>query len=677
MAPSMRKGQRCKLLVTIQSASNLRAADINFFGPGTSDPYVKCKIRGKPFPPNLSFETKVLPKTLNPIWTDEDHLMEPIVPGDAIEFEIYDRDRFGAHDLLGKATLEFHQFYPNGFFDSLVLMEAGSKQQGKATLKVNVECEGMTSAGDLDPRCFIQILRATNLKAADWGLAKKSTSDPYVVCQIVGKERTEIKTKVIMETLEPEWNEEFEMIDYEIGDDISFQVMDWDNRGADDPLGDYTISYADYWKDGAEYHTELELNNTGMEAVSLLEVKVTTEVPELPKVVVHDPAYHVVRGMTWPVPFQLRSLDTGRTHRLAGYTRIGRSAKQLDASIDLILNGPGTKDISKLHATIKCWQPPDSQEWHLRLYKRGKHGTVKINFSVLTSDEVTWIECGQLRYDLMKDAISQLTGFDPSLVTVNFNDNPTVAGRLLDHATSLVQAEVDIPPEDNTWNLTEDLGIKLSDMSELQLVDILGTACAYVGTKLLQMGMRPFTIVQASGILCDIDTMVGPNWVCGSCGTENDDRHAFCAFSTCQRAGEGFGAGPGGGHAGGGTSVGNVQVDGICGIEIHSGDTIRFGINESWLLDKVSLFPRSNMAMAAVKIISGKAAEDPTEIRNLRIPNIASHHALQGCMTWFDLSRVVLEWLGEPDEPPCVDAIEVLDEVGALMSRHEAATLEE
>jgi hypothetical protein len=199
------------------------------------------------------------------------------------------------------------------------------------------------------------------------------------------------------------------------------------------------------------------------------------------------------------------------------FTRIGRSTTKLDPSIDLVLSGPGTEDISREHAIIKAWQPPDSTVWCVRVYP------------------------------------------------------------------------------------THTVGIEA----------------------------------------------------------------------------RGYGYGPGGGHTCGGTSVFGVQADPEIGTEISPGSVIRFGVNELWALEKAALFTRSQEAAMAMMKATAMDQVDPTEVRCLRVPNVAAFHALQGCTTWFDLMRVVLELLGEPDEPPCVEAVEVQDELGAPVSRHVAQSLEE
>jgi len=254
-----------------------------------------------------------------------------------------------------------------------------------------------------------------------------------------------------------------------------------------------------------------------------------------------DPGAHVTPADRWPVPFVLRSLETGRVHQLLAFTKVGRSRTHLDPQIDLVIDGPASADVSRLHAVVKVWQLPDSTQWNLRIYPLHSQGLY----------------------------------------------------------------------------------------------------------------------------------------------------------------GAGSGHGPGGGHSGGGTSVQSVKaspqiidrlnsgtitrseyfrqscVEQHIGSEIAPGSIIRFGIHEMWMVDRCALFQRCQLAAVAMGATKSLVSEDPTEVRHLVVPNAAAHHALQGCRKWFDLMRVVLEWLGEPDEPPCVESIEVQDELRNPISRHVALTLEE
>merc|ERR1711959_374139 len=69
--------------------------------------------------------------------------------------------------------------------------------------------------------------------------------------------------------------------------------------------------------------------------------------------------------------------------------------------------------------------------------------------------------------------------------------------------------------------------------------------------------------------------------------------------------------------------------------------------------------------------------DDPMLMRDLYIQTIACHDAIQSCKDWISIVRVTLEWLNEPDEPPCVDCIEVTDELRRTASVHQISVFEE
>lgn len=110
---------------------------------------------------------------------------------------------------------------------------------------------------------------------------------------------------------------------------------------------------------------------------------------------------------------------------------------------------------------------------------------------------------------------------------------------------------------------------------------------------------------------------------------------------------------------------------------LYSGDVIRFGARELWVVERASLHPKSALAGAAVRRAHGYEIEDPVDVREFTVHTPQCHWAIQRCKSWTSLVQVVLEYLKEPDEPPCVDYIEVKDERGQVVSTHTAVTLEE
>jgi hypothetical protein len=139
----------------------------------------------------------------------------------------------------------------------------------------------------------------------------------------------------------------------------------------------------------------------------------------------------------------------------------------------------------------------------------------------------------------------------------------------------------------------------------------------------------------------------------------------------------GAGRAPGGGHAGGGTTVDSIPVPSDIGAWVEPGNILRFGVNELWVLERATLHQSSPLAELACEKARMNYLEDPAVVRDLQIPSLACNSALHRCKDWVSLVAVVLESRSEPDEPPCADAIEVRDERGKPLCRYESYTFEE
>lgn len=75
-----------------------------------------------------------------------------------------------------------------------------------------------------------------------------------------------------------------------------------------------------------------------------------------------------------PVPFQLRSQETDRIHRLNAVTRIGRSTQQMNPDVDLVI-GRHSQDVSRVHAEISVFRDDDDPNiWVVRICSFGTNG---------------------------------------------------------------------------------------------------------------------------------------------------------------------------------------------------------------------------------------------------------------------------------------------------------------
>lgn len=281
-----------RLRVTVLEAKGLRAADVSVMGRligggGTSDPYCCCEVLGKP---DTKFQTKHISKTLEPQWNEE-HEIEDYEQGDPLEFTVFDYDE-GSNDLLGKATLGSSHFDREGGFEgNLGLRESAAKVAATLLVKVEVLPPLLPEAPRISvhgSRLLVTVFRAKGLRAADINVMGKlrggrGTSDPYCCCEVLGKPDTKFQTTHINKTLEPEWNEEHEIDDYEPGCPLEFRVFDHDQGSGDDLLGRVTL-FSNYFDREGGFEGELRLRESGTQGpAAKLFVRVEVLPPLLPE----------------------------------------------------------------------------------------------------------------------------------------------------------------------------------------------------------------------------------------------------------------------------------------------------------------------------------------------------------------------------------------------------------
>jgi len=135
----------------------------------------------------------------------------------------------------------------------------------------------------------VTIVSAKGLRNADW----VGKSDPYVVCQLKDKPDSSFQTRVINDSLNPEWNHETEVPDYHVGDILVFNVKDSDMLTSD-ALGSASLETRQFIDNG--FDGELKLDNAEKNKQSSLWVKV--EVVQ-PKVVVNIVNARGLRNADW------------------------------------------------------------------------------------------------------------------------------------------------------------------------------------------------------------------------------------------------------------------------------------------------------------------------------------------------------------------------------------------
>jgi Ca2+-dependent lipid-binding protein len=193
---------------------------------------------------------------LNPEWNHEEDFTG-YCKGDSITFTVKDLDPAKPDDALEKVVLETSQFFPDGYDGEVPLTEAGSGIEAFIKLKVVV----------VHPKVRVIVSSAKGLRNADW----VGKSDPYCICEVVGKQDVRFATSSVDDNLNPQWNHEAELVGYQVSDALTFIVKDKDPLKPDDILGSVSLPYSSF-RNG--FDGELNLTETAEGITSTLQVKV-------------------------------------------------------------------------------------------------------------------------------------------------------------------------------------------------------------------------------------------------------------------------------------------------------------------------------------------------------------------------------------------------------------------
>jgi Ca2+-dependent lipid-binding protein len=216
------------MIITLVEAKGLAAADKG----GTSDPYCTLELEKLGKQDVQKFRSRTEHKTLDPAW------------GQAFKFTLGTYEQVFKHDgvsLKDAATNMLSMVHREDVFKDIA-------QKGVAALAAvadethekDEENKKMLGDAQAPAILLINVLKAKNLMSADSG----GTSDPYVRIHVGIEIANGKKTKVIKKTLNPEWNEHFEIQirEKQRKDMITIEVFDKDVIGKDDSLGKISIA---------------------------------------------------------------------------------------------------------------------------------------------------------------------------------------------------------------------------------------------------------------------------------------------------------------------------------------------------------------------------------------------------------------------------------------------------
>ncbi|CAG5098639.1 Oidioi.mRNA.OKI2018_I69.XSR.g15847.t1.cds [Oikopleura dioica] len=220
------------LKVHVMNANDLPAMDLN----GTSDPYVKVYVLPDK---KKKFETKVQKKSLNPVFDETFNfkVLYKEIGSKTVVLAVYDFDRFGKHDIIGKIEVPLNSIDLGQIFETTKELEAADKDSEKLG-DVCFSLRYVPTSG----KFTVVILEAKNLKKMDaCGL-----SDPYVKVNLMqnGKRLKKKKTTVKKNTLNPYYNESFSFeVPFEQIQKVTvvITVLDYDQVGSNDPIGKVVV----------------------------------------------------------------------------------------------------------------------------------------------------------------------------------------------------------------------------------------------------------------------------------------------------------------------------------------------------------------------------------------------------------------------------------------------------
>uniref|UniRef100_A0A3B4WTY7 Extended synaptotagmin 1 n=1 Tax=Seriola lalandi dorsalis TaxID=1841481 RepID=A0A3B4WTY7_SERLL len=202
------------LRIHLLEAQNLIAKD-NFMGgmvKGKSDPYVKIRVAG------ITFRSHTIKENLNPIWNELYEVILTQLPGQEIQFELFDKD-IDQDDFLG-FKLSLRDIISAQFIDTWYTLN--DVKSGR----VHLVLEWLARVSDL-PR-LEQILQYQSQQVYQnkvvpsaavlfvyveraHGLLKKSGKDPKAGAEIILK-GVSYKTKVCERSTSPRWDEAFHFL---------------------------------------------------------------------------------------------------------------------------------------------------------------------------------------------------------------------------------------------------------------------------------------------------------------------------------------------------------------------------------------------------------------------------------------------------------------------------------
>ncbi|XP_039956096.1 extended synaptotagmin-2 isoform X3 [Bactrocera tryoni] len=226
------------LRIHVIEAKDLMKKDIGVLGKGKSDPYAVINVGAQ------EFKTQIIENNVNPKWDYWCEAVVEVTQHTFLVFRLYDWDRTGDDESLGRATIEIFNVIKRGIVDTWLTLEDAKHgllhvrmQWYKLTAEPNdlqaaiVETQQLRVTSMSTALLTVFIDSAKNLKQA----RTSSKPDPYLIA-MVGKHKEQ--TAMIMRDDSPVWEQGFTFL-VSNPENESLQIRIVDQKTSND-IGQYT-----------------------------------------------------------------------------------------------------------------------------------------------------------------------------------------------------------------------------------------------------------------------------------------------------------------------------------------------------------------------------------------------------------------------------------------------------
>ncbi|KAH0560827.1 multiple C2 and transmembrane domain-containing protein isoform X2 [Cotesia glomerata] len=244
--------------IVLVEAKSLLPMDID----GLSDPYVKFRLGTE------KYKSKVVNKTVNPVWLEQFdlHLYEDPYLGQELEVTVWDRDKGHQDDLMGRTTIDLaglerettHRIWKeleDGAGSIFLLLTISGTTASETISDLAAHEETPQERGRVEDRyslwnslqrprdvghLTVKVYRAQGLAAADLG----GKSDPFCVLELVN---SRLQTQTEYKTLAPNWQKIFTFNVKDINSVLEVTVYDEDRDHKVEFLGKIAIPLLKIW----------------------------------------------------------------------------------------------------------------------------------------------------------------------------------------------------------------------------------------------------------------------------------------------------------------------------------------------------------------------------------------------------------------------------------------------